>query len=108
MQIEFEGPSLELKIYAASDPASLVRQHALDAGPPFLPPKWTFTPWRWRDEHTQRTTYYDSIVHWGPGKPWGYAWWADDHSAGGDTSVAAVRSCRSEGTARRSESGMER
>ena len=44
VQIEFEGPSLELKIYTASDPASLVRQHALDAGPPFLPPKWIYTP----------------------------------------------------------------
>src|SRR6185369_641928 len=27
VQIEFEGPSLELKIYTASNPASLVRQH---------------------------------------------------------------------------------
>ena len=102
VQIEFEGPSFELKIYTASDPARLVRAHALDAGPPFLPPKWIFTPWRWRDEHTQRTTYYDGTrvtgpfnseimedvlmmrafgipngVYWidrpwGPGKPWGY------------------------------------
>ncbi|HET6976411.1 MAG TPA: TIM-barrel domain-containing protein [Pyrinomonadaceae bacterium] len=102
VQIKFEGPSLELKIYTASDPATLVREHALDAGPPFLPPKWIYTPWRWRDEHTQRTTYYDGTAvtgpfnseimedvlmmrafgipngvywidrPWGPGKPWGY------------------------------------
>lgn len=102
VQIEFEGPQFEIKIYTAVDPAKLVRAHALDAGPPFLPPKWMFLPWRWRDEHTQRTTYYDNTPvtapfnseimedvlmmkafgipngvywidrPWGPGKPWGY------------------------------------
>ena len=102
VRIEFEGPSFEMKIYTAADPASLVRQHALDAGPPFMPPKWMFTPWRWRDEHTQRAKYYDGTPvtgpfnsevmedvlmmkafgipngvywidrPWGPGSPWGY------------------------------------
>ncbi len=102
VKIVFEGPSLELNFYAAKDPATLVRAHALDAGPPFLPPKWMFTAWRWRDEHTQRAKYYDGTPvtgpfnsevmedvlmmraygipngiywidrPWGPGKPWGY------------------------------------
>lgn len=102
VKIEFEGPSLEFKIYTASHPSKLVQAHALDAGPPFLPPKWIYTPWRWRDEHTQRANYYDSTPvtgpfnseimedvlmmrafgipngvywidrPWGPGKPWGY------------------------------------
>jgi alpha-D-xyloside xylohydrolase len=102
VRIDFEGPSLELKVYTASDPASLIRAHAMEAGPPFLPPKWMFYPWRWRDEHTQRVTYYDGTPvtgpfnsevmedvlmmrafgipngiywidrPWGPGKPWGY------------------------------------
>jgi alpha-D-xyloside xylohydrolase len=102
VMIEFEGPTLEMKIYTARHPADLVRAHALDAGPPFLPPKWMFRPWRWRDEHTQRATYYDGTPvtapfnseimedvlmmkafgipngiywidrPWGPGKPWGY------------------------------------
>ena len=102
VRIEFEGPSFEMKIYTATDPAALVRAHALDAGPPFMPPKWLFMPWRWRDEHTQRATYYDGTPvtgpfnsevmedvlmmkaygipngvywidrPWGPGKPWGY------------------------------------
>ena len=66
IKIEFEGPSLDMKIYTASDPATLVRAHAIDAGPPFMPPKWMFTPWRWRDEHTQRTTYYDGTPVTGP------------------------------------------
>jgi len=43
--IEFEGPSLELKVYTAAQPAAIIQAHALDAGPPFLPPKWAFTPW---------------------------------------------------------------
>ncbi len=102
VRIEFEGPSLEMKVYMATDPATLVRAHALDAGPPFMPPKWMFTPWRWRDEHTQRAIYYDGTPvtgpfnsevmedvllmkaygipngvywidrPWGPGLPWGY------------------------------------
>lgn len=66
VKIEFEGPALELKIYTADNPAALVCAHALDAGPPFLPPKWMFTPWRWRDEHTHRTNYYDGTPVTGP------------------------------------------
>jgi alpha-D-xyloside xylohydrolase len=102
VKIEFEGPSLEMKFYTTQEPATLVKAHALDAGPPFLPPKWLYTPWRWRDEHTQRPSYYDGTPvtgpfnseamedilmmkaygipcgvywidrPWGPGQPWGY------------------------------------
>jgi alpha-glucosidase (family GH31 glycosyl hydrolase) len=102
VKIQFEGPSFKMKVYTSADPATLVKAHALDAGPPFMPPKWMFTPWRWRDEHTQRPTYYDGTPvtgpfnsevmedvlmmkaygipngvywidrPWGPGKPWGY------------------------------------
>lgn len=64
--IEFEGPAFEMKVYTAADPASLVRAHALDAGPPFLPPNWVHMPWRWRDEHTQRAAYYDGTPVTGP------------------------------------------
>ena len=66
VKIEFEGPSLAFKIYTSKNPAELVTAHALDAGPPILPPKWMFTPWRWRDEHTQRTNYYDGTPVAGP------------------------------------------
>jgi len=66
VRIEFEGPSLEMKVYTSSDPATLVRAHAIEAGPPFMPPKWMFTPWRWRDEHRQRTEYYDGTPVTGP------------------------------------------
>jgi len=66
VKIEFEGPSLALKIYTAKTPAALVKAHALDAGPPFLPPKWMYGTWRWRDEITQRTNYYDGTPVTGP------------------------------------------
>jgi alpha-glucosidase (family GH31 glycosyl hydrolase) len=65
VKIEFEGPSFAMKIYTG-DPATLVRAHALDAGPPVLPPKWMYSPWRWRDEHTQRSAYYDGTPVTGP------------------------------------------
>jgi len=64
--VEFEGPSFEMKLSTASDPAALVRSHAVEAGPPVLPPKWMYRPWRWRDEHTQRTMYYDGTAVTGP------------------------------------------
>ena len=66
VKIEFEGPSLELKIYTATTPAELVRAHAIDAGPPFMPPRWMYMPWRWRDEHTERANYYDGTPVTGP------------------------------------------
>ena len=59
VKIEFEGPKLELKIYTAKNPADLVKAHSTDVGTSILPPRWMFTPWRWRDEHTQREAYYD-------------------------------------------------
>ncbi len=66
MKIEFEGPSFEIKVYMSDDPMELVREHALDAGPPILPPKWMYTPWRWRDEHSQLPQYYDGTPVTGP------------------------------------------
>ena len=66
VKIEFEGPSLEVKIYTSSEPAQLIREHAVDAGPPVLPPKWIYGPWRWRDEHRIRSEYYDGTPWTGP------------------------------------------
>lgn len=66
VQISFDGPSLEMKIYISPNPASIIQAHALDAGPPVLPPKWMYSPWRWRDENTERTTYYDGTPVTGP------------------------------------------
>ena len=62
VRIEFEGPRFDLKIYTAKTPTEIVKAHSVDAGLPVLPPKWMFSPWRWRDEHTQRATYYDGTA----------------------------------------------
>ena len=64
--IQFEGPSLQMKISTADGPAELVRAHALETGPPVLPPKWMYLPWRWRDEHSQLPQYYDGTPVTGP------------------------------------------
>jgi alpha-glucosidase (family GH31 glycosyl hydrolase) len=64
--VEFEGPRLDLVVYASEHPADLVKAHAMETGPPLLPPAWIYSPWRWRDEHTHRTTYYDKTPVAGP------------------------------------------
>jgi alpha-glucosidase (family GH31 glycosyl hydrolase) len=66
VRVEFEGPSLDFVVYASDDPADLVKAHAIDAGPPVLPPEWIYGPWRWRDEHRHRTAYYDGTPVTGP------------------------------------------
>ncbi len=59
VQIFFEGPQLSMIIDTAPNPAELVKRHSLRVGPTILPPKWTFRPWRWRDNHSHNATYYD-------------------------------------------------
>jgi alpha-glucosidase (family GH31 glycosyl hydrolase) len=66
VKIEFEGPTFELKIYTSKTPSDLIARHSIDAGAPILPPKWVFSPWRWRDVHTQRQAYYDGTPVTGP------------------------------------------
>lgn len=59
VQVEYEGPKISFTIFTADHPAELVKKHALAAGPPLLPPQWAFSHWRWRDEHSNSTTYFD-------------------------------------------------
>ncbi len=59
VRIAFEGPELVFKLYLGSEPGEIVRKHALETGPSFVPPKWAFGPWRWRDEHRNGKTYFD-------------------------------------------------
>ncbi len=59
VHVEFEGPDLKMQLHMSSDPAKLIQRHSLHVGPTILPPKWAFTHWRWRDDHTQREEYYD-------------------------------------------------
>lgn len=64
VRIEFEGPTIAFRLYRGKLPADIVKRHALETGPSVLPPKWAFGPWRWRDNHVNRDTYYDGTeVH---------------------------------------------
>ena len=66
VKIEFDGPSLAMKLYSGKSPAELVKAHALDAGPPFQPPKWMYGTWRWRDDVYEKPNYYDGTPAKGP------------------------------------------
>ena len=64
VQISFEGPEFSFSLMMDKGPAELIKRHALETGPSYVPPKWTFGPWRWRDEHVNNKKYYDgSTVH---------------------------------------------
>lgn len=66
VRVEFEGPKLDVKVYTSKSAAEVVQAHALEAGPPLVPPKWAFTPWRWRDEHSNLSEYFDGTPVIGP------------------------------------------
>ena len=102
VKIEFEGPSFEMKVYTAADPAALVRAHALDAGPPFHAAEMdvhalalarrTHATGHLLRRHAVTGPFNSEIMEdvlmmkafgipngvywidrpWGPGKPWGY------------------------------------
>lgn len=59
VQIAFEGPEMQFKLFLGPTPLQIVKRHALETGPSFVPPRWAFGPWRWRDDHTNRTSYFD-------------------------------------------------
>ncbi len=59
VQVEFEGPELDMTIYSGANPGEIIRKHALAVGPTLLPPKWAFGHWRWRDNHSHLDKYYN-------------------------------------------------
>ncbi|PPK85897.1 alpha-D-xyloside xylohydrolase [Neolewinella xylanilytica] len=59
VQVSFEGPELEYKLYLGKGVKEIVQQHALETGPSVVPPDWALGPWRWRDEHFNETAYFD-------------------------------------------------
>lgn len=58
VKISFEGPGLSTTWFFGT-PMEVVREHALETGPSIIPPEWALGPWRWRDEHFNKSTYYD-------------------------------------------------
>ena len=59
VQILFEGPQFSFSLMVDKEPVDLVKRHAIKTGPSYVPPKWAFGPWRWRDEHVNTAEYYD-------------------------------------------------
>lgn len=59
VSISFEGSQLSGKIYTSQHPAEIVKANSLHVGPTIVPPSWAFYPWRWRDNHENRKTYFD-------------------------------------------------
>ena len=66
VNISFEGPEFNFRIYMADNPMDIVRKHALETGPSFMPPGWAFGPWRWRDEEFNNPVYYDGTKKGAP------------------------------------------
>lgn len=60
VRIAFEGPEMNFRLYLGASPMEIVQAHTMDAGPPYVPPRWAFGPWRWRDEHNNNKRYFDS------------------------------------------------
>jgi alpha-D-xyloside xylohydrolase len=64
VEVEFEGSEFKLILYRDPSVAQIVCRHAREAGPSVIPPKWAHGPWRWRDNHFNRESYYDGTpVH---------------------------------------------
>lgn len=61
LAIEFEGPTLKFRFFSGS-PMRIVQAHSLLAGPAWVPPKWAFGPWRWRDENHNAPAYFDGTA----------------------------------------------
>lgn len=59
VQISFEGPEFSFSLMMDEGPAGLIKRHAIETGSSYVPPKWAFGPWRWRDEHFNNEKYYD-------------------------------------------------
>ncbi len=62
----FAGPSLELDMIPGPTALDVVSKHALLTGPAIVPPRWTFSHWRWRDNHTQKETFYEGTPNRSP------------------------------------------
>ena len=64
--IEYEGPELLFRVFAAETPLEVVERYSRTVGTTVLPPHWAFGPWRWRDEVWNLPTFYDGTPYDGP------------------------------------------
>ncbi|MDX1618537.1 MAG: glycoside hydrolase family 31 protein, partial [Balneolaceae bacterium] len=64
--LSFEGPELTVRFIQGPEPAQVVERFHEVIGRPFLPPRWAFSVYHWRDDHSHRDTLYDGTGHTGP------------------------------------------
>ena len=65
IRFAFEGCTLRYHIFPGTFPEILDLYTEL-TGRPWLPPRWAFGVWRWRDEHENRATLYDGTPNPSP------------------------------------------
>lgn len=66
VQMAFEGNLLTLSVIPGPEPIKVIQRFSGISGTTVLPPKWAFLPFRWRDNHTNRETFYDGTPNRAP------------------------------------------
>lgn len=66
VSFSFEGDALNLDIIPGPKPVEAVQNYNEKIGKPFLPPKWAFSIFHWRDEHNNRDTFFDGTKNTSP------------------------------------------
>lgn len=66
VSFSFEGPELQVSFIPGPGPINVIRHFHEIVGKPLLPPKWAFSVFHWRDEHSNREQLYDGTANTGP------------------------------------------
>ncbi|MEW5827092.1 MAG: TIM-barrel domain-containing protein [Candidatus Bipolaricaulota bacterium] len=66
IEIEIEGPALQLLLLPGPEPLAVVERYARITGMPLLPPRFLLGPGRWRDECWDLDSFYDRTPYDGP------------------------------------------
>ncbi|NOY36750.1 MAG: glycoside hydrolase family 31 protein [Chlorobi bacterium] len=66
VSLAFEGNQIYLSVIPGPEPVKITQKFATLSGYSFLPPKWAFLPFRWRDEHTNNDRFYDGTPNTSP------------------------------------------
>ncbi len=66
INVIFDDKKISLSIIPGPGIEDVVKKLPLITGKSFLPPLWAFKPLRWRDEHVNRTKFYDGTPNKAP------------------------------------------
>jgi alpha-glucosidase (family GH31 glycosyl hydrolase) len=64
--LRYEGDAITLRVFGGETPIEVTERYARTIGTSILPPKWTFGPWRWRDNVWNHSAFYDRTPYSGP------------------------------------------